>query len=107
MENDNSKAVKSELQIPLEDSNLVKRQIQFATKSAAELKIEASYLKDYDHMGTVTCHAFTKKDGNGVSFVVIPFLHQVPENAATLMWEEIRKRMMEFYGRDAKTGLTQ
>lgn len=95
------KAIKTDKEIPIGDNNFTNRQISYASKSAQEVKNADPEMKNYKHMGTVMCHVYSRSDGNGVQIVTIPLIDPtiVPENAANLMYDQIRTKLMSLYGR--------
>lgn len=93
-----------EEKIEITDNNLHKKLFELLYTSGELSKPQDLDSRDFVWAGGITAHAFIKqsKIGNdivGVQFVTIPFLSKLPENAASMMLDDIRKQMKSAYGK--------
>jgi hypothetical protein len=104
----NNKPEVVEQKIEISDNNLHKRLFDLLLTSGELIKPQGIDAQDFVWAGGITAHAFIKQSkfgGNdivGVQFVTIPFLSKLPENAASMMLDQIRKDMKNAYGKGDK-----
>jgi hypothetical protein len=102
-----SKPEVKENKIEINNNNLHKQIFGLAYSQGDLVKPEGMDSKDYEWAGCITAHCYVKHDMTksqiiGVQYVTVPFLSQLPENAAAMMLDQIRKDMKEAYGKTDK-----
>lgn len=103
----NNKPDITEDKIEITDRNLHKHLFELLYASGELSKPEGLDSKDYEWIGGIAAHCYVKHDMTktqivGVQFVTVPFLSKLPENAASMMLDQIRKDMKASYGKKDK-----
>jgi hypothetical protein len=93
--------------IDITDSNLHKKVFSLVYTQGELVKPQGLDSSDYEWAGSITAHCYVRHDVTGstctgVQYVTVPFLSMLPENAASMMLDQIRKDMKEAYGKKDK-----
>jgi hypothetical protein len=93
--------------IEITDNNLHKKVFSLAFTQGEMVKPNGLDSADYEWAGCITAHCYIKHDMTGsqivgVQYVTVPFLSMLPENAASMMLDQIRKDMKDAYGKKDK-----
>ncbi|NCX93434.1 MAG: hypothetical protein EBX40_02015 [Gammaproteobacteria bacterium] len=96
-----------EQKIEITDNNTHKKVFSLTYTQGEIVKPTGLDADQYEWAGAITSHCYIKHDMTGsqivgVQFVNVPFLSQLPENAASMMLDQIRKDMKEQYGKKDK-----
>lgn len=104
---DMNKPEVKEDKIDITNNNLHKQIFALVYNQGELVKPSGLDAKDYEWAGCITAHCYVKHDITGsqiigVQYVTVPFLSQLPENAASMMLDQIRKDMKDHYGKKDK-----
>ena len=102
-----SKPEVTEDKIEITDNNFNKKIFSLAYTQGEMVKPQGIDSKDYEWIGSITAHCYVKHDITGsqivgVQYVTVPFMSQMPENAAVMMLDQLRKDMKDQYGKKDK-----
>lgn len=102
-----SKPEIKEEKVEVTNSNLHKQVFSLTYNQGELVKPSGLDSKDFQWAGAITAHCYVKHDLTGsqivgVQFVTVPFISQMPENAAAMMMDQIRKDMKDYYGKKDK-----
>jgi hypothetical protein len=105
-----SKPEVKEQKIEITDNNLHKKIFSLSYTQGEMVKPQGLDSDKYEWAGCITAHCFVKHDITGsqivgVQYVTVPFMSKMPENAAVMMLDQLRKDMKEQYGKKDK-GIT-
>lgn len=105
-----SKPEVKEQKIEITDNNLHKKVFSLSYTQGEMVKPQGIDSENYEWAGCITAHCYVKHDITGsqivgVQYVTVPFMSKMPENAAVMMLDQLRKDMKEQYGKKDK-GIT-
>lgn len=102
-----SKPEVKEEKIEITDNNLHKKVFSLAYTQGEMVKPKGLDSDNFEWAGCITAHCYIRQDITGsqitgVQYVTVPFMSKLPENAASMMLDQLRKDMKDQYGKKDK-----